>query len=80
MPDYTTPNLYFAGVDPIGLQDNHTSESVFSMHIYKRGYTEIDQTTGDKRTVRGRIVATYRGRYKSVEDTNEQGLLLLRFI
>lgn len=78
MPDYTTPNLYFAGVDPIGLQDNHTSESVFSMHIYKRGYTEIDQTTGDKRTVRGRIVATYRGRYKSVEDTNEQGLLLLR--
>lgn len=78
MPDRTASNLYFAGVDPIGLQDNHTSESVFSMHIYERGYTEIDQTTGDKKTVRGRIVATYRGRFKSVEDTNEQGLLLLR--
>jgi len=78
MPDHSSSNLYFAGVDPIGLQDNHTSESVFSMHIYERGYTEIDQTTGDKKTVRGRIVATYRGRYKSVEDTNEQGLLLLR--
>ncbi len=78
MPDLNTPNLYFAGVDPIGLQDNYTSESVFSVHIYKRGYTEIDQTTGNKKTVRGKIVATYRGRYKSVEDTNEQGLLLLR--
>lgn len=78
MPELGTPNLYYAGVDPIGLQDNYTSPSVFSMHIYKRGYTEIDQTTGDKKTVRGRIVATYRGRFKSVEDTNEQGLLLLR--
>lgn len=77
-PDRETPNLYYAGVDPIGLQDNYTSPSVFSMHIYKRGYTEIDQTTGNKKTVRGRIVATYRGRFKSVEDTNEQGLLLLR--
>lgn len=78
MPELSSPNLYYAGVDPIGLQDNYTSESVFSMHIYRRGYTEIDQTTGDKKTVRGRIVATYRGRFKSVEDTNEQGLLLLR--
>ena len=78
MPELGTPNLYYAGVDSIGLQDNYTSPSVFSMHIYKRGYTEIDQTTGDKKTVRGRIVATYRGRFKSVEDTNEQGLLLLR--
>ena len=77
-PEYDTPNLYYAGVDPIGLQDNFTSPSVFSMHIYKRGYTEIDQTTGDKKTIRGKIVATYRGRYKSVEDTNEMGLLLLR--
>lgn len=78
MPDLSSPNLYFAGVDPIGLQDNYTSESLFSMHIYKRGYTEIDQTTGTKKIVRGKIVATYRGRFKSVEDTNEQGLLLLR--
>lgn len=78
MPEKGAVNLYYAGVDPIGLQDNYTSESVFSMHIYERGYTEIDQSTGDKKTVRGRIVATYRGRYKSVEDTNEQGLLLLR--
>jgi len=77
-PEHGTPNLYYAGVDPIGLQDNFTSPSVFSMHIYKRGYTEIDQTTGDKKTVRGKIVATYRGRFKSVEDTNEMGLLLLR--
>lgn len=79
MPELNTPNLYYAGVDPIGLQDNYTSESVFSMHIYKRGFTEIDQTTGTKKTNRGKIVATYRGRFKSVEDTNEQGLLLLRF-
>ena len=78
MPEIGTANLYYAGVDPIGLQDNNTSDSVFSMHVYKRGYTEIDQTTGDKKTVRGKIVATYRGRFKSVEDTNEQGLLLLR--
>jgi hypothetical protein len=77
-PEHDTPNLYYAGVDPIGLQDNFTSPSVFSMHIYKRGYTEIDQTTGDKKTVRGKLVATYRGRFKSVEDTNEMGLLLLR--
>lgn len=78
MPEPNSANLYYGGVDPIGLQDNYTSESVFSVHIYKRGYTEIDQTTGDKKTIRGKIVATYRGRYKSVEDTNEQGLLLLR--
>lgn len=77
-PETTSSNLYYAGVDPIGLQDNHTSDSVFSLHVYKRGHTIIDQTTGDKKTVRGKIVATYRGRFKSVEDTNEQGLLLLR--
>lgn len=77
-PEPGATNLYFAGVDPIGLQDNYTSESLFSLHVYERGYTEHDQVTGDKKTVRGRIVATYRGRYKSVEDTNEQGLLLLR--
>lgn len=77
-PEYNSANLYYAGVDPIGLQDNYTSPSIFSMHIYKRGYTEIDQTTGNKKTIRGKIVASYRGRFKSVEDTNEQGLLLLR--
>lgn len=78
MPEKGVTNLYYAGVDPVGLQDNFTSESLFSMHIYKRGHTVIDTVTGDKKTVRGKIVATYRGRYKSVDDTNEMGLLLLR--
>lgn len=77
-PEVGAMNLYYAGVDPIGTQDNYTSNSVFSMHIYKRGHSVVDTTTGDRKTVRGKIVASYRGRFKSVEETNEMGLLLLR--
>jgi len=74
-------NLYFAGVDSVEVGITETSNSIFSVHIYKRGHKKITiKPNGDQVTehVRGKIVATYRGRFTNPEDHNEQGLLLLR--
>lgn len=75
-------NLYFAGVDSVEVAQTDTSNSIFSVHIYKRGHKKVTiKPNGDTEIehVRGKIVATYRGRFKNPEDHNEQGLLLLRY-
>lgn len=73
-------NLYFAGVDSVEVGVTESSDSLFSVHIYKRGHKKITirENKEEVEHVRGRIVATYRGRFSNPEDHNEQGLLLLR--
>lgn len=75
------PNLYYAGVDSVEVGATETSDSLFSMHIYKRGHKRvIIKSNGEKSIehVRGKIVASYRGRFNNPDDHNEQGLFLLR--
>ena len=74
-------NLYYAGVDSIDANITETSDSVFSMHIHKRGCKKIHIDSLGKQTIsyeKGRIVSSYRGRFNDTDETNEQGLLLLR--
>ena len=75
------PGTYFGGVDSVEVGISTTSESLFSIHIYKRG-CRIIKTTGDGSKEityeRGKLVATYFGRFDNPKDHNEQGLLLLR--
>ena len=74
-------NLYFAGVDSVEVGITETSESLFSVDIYKRGHKLITYKADGSEQIehkRGRIVATYRGRFDNPDDHNEQGLLLLR--
>lgn len=70
---------YFGGVDSIEAEITTTSESLFSIHIYRRSYTEFDQTTGKTHTVRGKIVADWAGRFDGVDETNEHGMMLLEY-
>lgn len=82
LPDKSAPWLtYFAGVDPIEVDVTTTSESVASIDIYKR--TVKVKYTDEKGKVRtryegGKIVANYRGRFDSVEKTNEQMWFLIK--
>jgi hypothetical protein len=71
---------YFAGVDTIEADFTTTSESVFSMDIFKTAI-EVTYQEGDKIKTRiegDKLVATYRGRFDNAEKTNEQGWLLLK--
>lgn len=72
---------YFAGVDSIETGITETSNSLFSIHIYKRGVKKIHINSKGEQEIsfeRGKIVAAYCGRFKNPNDHNEQGLLLLR--
>lgn len=73
--------LYFAGVDSVEVNVTETSDSIFSVDIYKRGHKQIIIKSDGSEEIqhkRGKLVATYRGRFKNVDDHNEQGLLLIR--
>ena len=81
-PDKNAPFLtYFGGVDPVEVGVTTTSKSVFSISIWKRpceqevlnddGSIGI-QITGDK------LVACWRGRFDSIDKTNEYAELLIR--
>lgn len=81
-PDSESPPMftYFAGVDPVEVDDAVGSPSLLSIHIFK---TVIEITYEDggiiKKRIEGdKIVATYCGRFSSVEDTNEQAWLLIK--
>lgn len=76
--DYDENCSYYAGVDSVEANITTTSPSIFSIVIYKRGHTIIDITTGNKRIVKGKVVAVYNGRHDDGIGHNEQGLLLLR--
>jgi hypothetical protein len=73
---------YFAGVDTIEADETTTSDSVFSMDIFKTAIEVeyLDKKDGKiKRRIEGdKLVATYRGRFDSADKTNEQGWLLLK--
>lgn len=71
-------NLYFGGVDTVEVGITDTSNSLFSIYIYKRGHSVVNPETGEKTLKRGKIVAWYTGRCDNADDHNEQGLLLLR--
>lgn len=71
---------YFAGVDTIEADHTTTSESVFSIDIFKT-VIEVSYQEGDKVKTKiegDKLVATYRGRFDNVEKTNEQGWLLIK--
>ena len=76
--EYNPDFSYYGGVDSIEADTTITSDSLFSITIYRRAYTEIDITTGKRKTVRGKIVCDWAGRFDSVDETNEHGLLILR--
>ncbi len=70
---------YFAAVDPISVDFTSTSESLFSVVIYKN-LTEIHYTEDGTPKIRlegDRIVAAYIGRKDTLLKTNELGELLI---
>lgn len=71
---------YFAGVDTIEADTTTTSESVFSMDVFKnRVEVEYEEEGVIKKRIEGdKLVATYRGRFDDYDKTNEQGWLLLK--
>jgi len=72
---------YLAAVDPIMVDITSTSESLFSVVIY-RNLTEELYTEGEDSKVKlsgDRIVASYIGRKKDIHTTNEVAELLLEY-
>ena len=74
---YNPKCSYYAGVDSIEADITPTSESLFSIHIYRRSYVEFDRTTGKQKVIRGKIVAWWTGRFDSAEETNDHAMYLL---
>lgn len=73
---------YFAGVDPIATDQTTTSESLFSVTIFKNLIeTKYEDEEGNiKIKVSGfRPVAWYVGRMEDIPSTNRMGEYLLRF-
>lgn len=68
---------YFAGVDNIDSDTTVTSESVFSIHIYRKAYTEVDIISKKQKMIPGKLVACWAGRFDSIDETNDHGLALL---
>jgi hypothetical protein len=82
-PEKNAPFLtYFAGVDPVSTDRTTTSESLFSVYIFKN-MTETrynDQEGNIKTKVSGFMpVAWYTGRMDDLKQTNTIGELLIRF-
>jgi hypothetical protein len=74
---------YFACVDAIEVDETSTSASIASVDIFKTAVHvvyEKDKVTGREKTrLEGdKLVATYRGRFKTAKQTNEQIWLGLR--
>lgn len=72
-PEKPNWGVYYAAVDPIYLDYTTTSESLFSIHIYKN-LVEVRYTEGDEEKTRlagDTLVASYLGRYPDVKQTNE---------
>lgn len=75
LPENPEMYMFFAGVDPVEADETETSKSIASIDIYQTvievTYTDTDgkiktRIEGDK------LAATYRGRFDTVEATNEQ--------
>ena len=68
---------YFASVDAIEVDETTTSTSIATVDIFKTAIHviyEIDKSTGREKTrIEGdKLVATYRGRFRTAKETNEQ--------
>lgn len=73
---------YFAGVDPIATDKTTTSESLFSVFIFKNlTQTEVEDNEGNKRikTSGFEPVAWYTGRMEDLKQTNTIGEYLIRY-
>lgn len=71
---------YFAGIDTVEADETTSSESVFSIDIFK-SIVEVsyqENNVWKKRIEGDKPVATYRGRFNTTEKTNEQGWLLMK--
>lgn len=69
---------YYGGTDNVDADITLTSPSLFSQAIYRRSYVEFDKTTGKQKVIPGKIVAIWTGRFDTIDETNEQGLSLLK--
>lgn len=72
---------YFGGLDPVEADDTSTSNSVASLDIFRKGQRIKYKDKDGKEHVRiegDKLVATYRGRFNSVEKTNEQMWYLIQ--
>lgn len=82
LPQPGAPFLtYFAGVDPVATDKTTTSESLFSIYIFKNlTETKFDDEDGNMHTkITGyKPVAWYTGRYDDLRQTNTVAELLLR--
>ena len=79
--DTPDPLLYFAGVDPVATDITTTSESLFSVTIFKNLIeTKVEDDEGNiKIKLSGfRPVARYVGRMEDIPSTNKQGEMLIR--
>ncbi len=72
--------MYFASVDPVGEGKTSTSDSLFTLYIYKT-ITEVATIDSDNK-VENRldhdgIVASWTGRYDDINDTHELAEMLI---
>jgi len=71
--------MYFAGVDVIQVDETSTSDSLFSIHIFKN-LTEVSYIEKGEQKVRtegDKIVAKYVGRKRNRKETNNTGFELI---
>ena len=72
---------YYAGVDNVEVGTSETSPSLYSIYVVE-GSTEVvywDESNTERIKIEGdKIVASWTGRYDDIDDTNEQGELLIR--
>lgn len=71
--------MYFAGVDVVQVDQSVTSDSLFSIHIYKN-MVEVSYVENGQQKTRlegDKIVAKYIGRKQTRELTNETGFMLI---
>lgn len=80
-PESVRKRMYFAGVDNVEVDMTTTSDSLFSVYIIKSPIKLLETDEEGKQKVSftgGNIVASWTGRYDSVDETNEVGELLIR--
>lgn len=76
--EYNPEFYYYAGIDNVDAEITTTSESLFSISIYRRSYIVYDKTTGKQSIIHGRVMANWTGRFDSTDETNEHALQLLK--
>lgn len=72
--------MYYASVDPVGEGKSSSSESLFSIYIYKNitEITKIDSNNKvENRLDHDKIVASWCGRYDDINDTHELAEMLI---